>query len=151
MRIPLVCLVLFGIVYSSVGLPLTYKGHRLRSLFQKHFDDSTSCEVCKTLVGILHGIGSVGIGEKELVQIATVICNKLKIEDSKICDDITHEFGDEVWYVFVDAFLDPKRVCGWVIGESCEHFVDYYSPWNVTIPPRRKEIIAQPWPKEVAI
>ena len=131
------------IPYGSL-VPINHKLHTYRSIFKKigAVESTVGCKVCKGLVEVLHGIGSVGIGEGELVDIATKICLKLHIDkvDDRVCETVTKEFGNELWYVIIDAAVEPSKICGWIFGETCAHFVDYFPPWNITLPPRSFQI-----------
>ena len=131
---------LLSLILSTSSIPLNHNIFRFKSLFQDlaKFESSAGCTVCKGLVDIIHGVGSTGFGEGELIDIATKICLKLHIKgvDNRVCNSVTKEFGDELWYVIVDAVFEPEKICGYVFGEQCDHFVDYFSPWNVTIPKR---------------
>jgi len=133
---------LLSLVLSASSIPFNHNIFRFKSLFQDlvGLESSAGCVVCKGLVDVIHGIGSTGFGEGELIEVATKICLKLHLKqvDNKVCHSVTKEFADEVWYVIVDAVFEPEKICGYVFGEKCDHFVDYYSPWNVTIPKRIK-------------
>jgi len=105
----------------------------------KNIFGETGCLVCKGFVEVLHGIGSTGVGEGELIDVATTICLKLKLKDvdDRVCRSVTKEFADELWYVIMDAVIEPSKICGWILGDSCAHYVDYFAPWNVTLPARK--------------
>ena len=127
------------IPYGSL-VPINHKLYTYKSIFKKigALESSAGCTVCKGLVEVLHGIGSTGLGKGELVDIATKICLKLHVKevDNRVCETVTKEFGDEIWYVIIDAAIEPSKICGWIFGESCEHFVDFFPPWNITLPVR---------------
>ena len=127
------------ISYGSL-IPINHKLSTYRSIFKNvgALESSTGCTVCKGLVEVLHGIGSTGIGKGELVDIVTKICLKLRIPevDSRVCETVTGEFGDELWFVIIDAAVEPDKICGWIFGDSCFHYVDFFAPWNITLPPR---------------
>lgn len=121
-------------------VPIHHKLQTYRSIFKKFgaVESSVGCTVCKGLVEVLHGIGSTGIGEGELVELATKICLSAHIDkvSDRVCETVTKEFGNELWYVIIDAVVEPSKICGWIFGDKCIHFVDYFPPWNVTLSPR---------------
>lgn len=106
---------------------------------------STKCTVCKDLVKFFHGVGSIGIGEKELIKAATYICKKAKIASDRVCVSGVKEFAHEVWSIFIDAFVEPDKICGWILGDSCMHYHDFFSSWNITIPERSPVPVHNPW------
>lgn len=126
---------------SSVSpIPIQRISFAVKSSLNNGFIESTECEICKGLVSVLHGIGSTGLGEGELIDIATKICLKLKIKevDERVCRSVTKEFSDELWFVIIDAVMEPSKICGYIFGDSCAHYVDYFPPWNVTLPVRKR-------------
>ena len=133
------------------GLPtrakLEFKIKKLHSIINQLEFSSPSCSVCKGIVEFLHGIASVGIGEGELIKISTYIyiyvCRKAHLTTKRVCIPGVKEFADEVWNVFFRAFLEPNEICGWILGDSCIHFKQYFPSWNVTIPEITSNIAAE--------
>uniref|UniRef100_A0A7M5V677 Sphingomyelin phosphodiesterase n=1 Tax=Clytia hemisphaerica TaxID=252671 RepID=A0A7M5V677_9CNID len=141
MKILLALFIFVNLISLSLQIPIKkdHNLHTFKSIFQNlGAHSSTGCTICKGLVEILHGVGSTGLGEGELINIATKICLKAKIEDNNVCNSVTREFADELWYVLMDAALQPEKICGWIFGDSCLHYVDYFPSWNITIPPRTR-------------
>ena len=59
------------------------------------------CTICKTIVSLLHGVGSAKEGIGDLVKYADKLCDLLHIQTSRICHSIVPEYANEVWDIFL--------------------------------------------------
>lgn len=57
-----------------------------------NLNGAIGCDVCKLFVGGLQDLIQKRKSEADIVEFATIICKTFKIEDDRVCDDITFQF-----------------------------------------------------------
>lgn len=107
------------------------------------------CDSCKALVALAHTAFSLKQPGDEIVVLITKGCEKLKIQDTRICTGIVKMFKAEVLTVVDDVFINPNQICGKLLGPSCAHYRDPSAFWNVTLPKTPKPISKRILPPKV--
>ena len=92
------------------------------------------CDACKFIVGFMQGLFRLNKTHEFIANAAIFWCEKLKIEDTRVCTEVIPEFQNEVLSVFDDVGLEPKEACGLILGPSCAKVRDLYPDWNITLP-----------------
>ena len=92
------------------------------------------CDGCKTVVAFAHTVFAFEKNEEAVVALITKACEKLKIQDTRICKGIVKMFQAEVLTVVDDVFINPDEVCGKLLGPSCAHYRNPSAFWNITLP-----------------
>ena len=92
------------------------------------------CEACKFIAGLMQSLFRLNQTDDFIAEAAKFWCIKLKIEDTRVCSTVIPEFRNEVLTVFDEVGLDPKEVCGLILGPSCSKVRQLYPDWNVTFP-----------------
>ena len=92
------------------------------------------CDSCKFITGFIQGLFRLNKTDAFIEEAAIFWCKKLKIEDTRVCSGIIPEFKNEVLTVFDEVGLEPKEICGLILGPSCGIVRDLYPDWNITLP-----------------
>ena len=92
------------------------------------------CDACKFITGFMQGLFRLNKTESFIAEAAIFWCEKLKIEDTRVCSGIIPEFRNEVLSVFDEVGLDPNEICGLILGPSCGKVRDLYPDWNISLP-----------------
>ena len=92
------------------------------------------CDSCKFIAGFMQSLFRLNKTEAFIEEAAIFWCEKLKIEDTRVCSGIVPEFKNEVLTVFDEVGLEPQEICGLILGPSCGKVRDLYPDWNITLP-----------------
>jgi sphingomyelin phosphodiesterase len=92
------------------------------------------CDACKFIAGFMQGLFRLNKTDAFIAKAAIFWCEKLKIEDTRVCSGIVPEFENEVLTLFDEVGLEPKEICGLILGPSCSKVRDLYPDWNITLP-----------------
>ena len=92
------------------------------------------CDACKFITGFMQRLFRLNKTESFIAEAAIFWCEKLKIEDTRVCSGIIPEFQNEVLSVFDEVGLRPGEVCGLILGPSCGKVRDLYPDWNISLP-----------------
>ena len=106
-----------------------------------------ACEACKVLTFLAQAAFVTKDSENDVVYESRLVCEKLKIEDNRVCTEVISEFKNEVLTVVDKVLLSPTEVCGSLLGPSCAHIWHPSGSWNVTIPEKKPPIKPIPPPK----
>eukprot|EP01104_Vermistella_antarctica_P019293 TRINITY_DN7499_c0_g1_i1.p1 TRINITY_DN7499_c0_g1~~TRINITY_DN7499_c0_g1_i1.p1 ORF type:complete len:633 (-),score=129.19 TRINITY_DN7499_c0_g1_i1:12-1910(-) len=74
-------------------------------------DDWVLCETCQVVFDVIQGAVAQNYTVEDIAPLVDKICVLLKIDDATVCDGAVQEFGDEVFTIISERFLDPKEVC----------------------------------------
>ena len=149
----LVYFIVLSFSLSSLTKPLEESNaftawlRRLDSKIRTKVLSIDSCEVCKLLSLLAQAAFLMDKIEDELVFVAQKVCEKLKIEDNRVCTQVILEFRTEVLTVTDKVFLSPSEICGSLFGPTCAHRRDPDEFWNMTVPDKKPPVKPVPPPK----
>ncbi|CAM9514869.1 unnamed protein product [Lampetra fluviatilis] len=104
------------------------------------------CALCRFAVGFVDASLSLPGGEDALARAAASVCEKLRLQDRRVCQNATQLFKDYVVTVLLHSVLDPASVCGVLLGPGCGPPGPPHANWSVRLPPVPKPPVQPPGP-----
>ncbi|KAL9981128.1 hypothetical protein ACROYT_G009792 [Oculina patagonica] len=149
----LVCLLVLSFSVCSFTKPVEKENgftawlERLESEIRNKILAKGTCDACKLITFLAQTAFVTNKSEADITYEARVICKELKIEDSRVCNEVITEFRNEVLTVADKVFLSPSEVCGSLLGPTCAHKRDPDKFWNITLPEKKPPVKPIPPPK----
>ncbi|KAE9547407.1 hypothetical protein FO519_009383, partial [Halicephalobus sp. NKZ332] len=130
---------------ASVPLNLhSFDIEKVRAALAANPKASVTCDVCKLLIGGIQLLLEQNKTDQEIDKFAIDTCINFKIEQPYACRMIVEEFGDEIYFVLENSFLEPHEFCGLFVKNCSQAENPFDQPWPLKIPGDKPAV--KPWP-----